>query len=162
MAEIKDRIAELIETREGGSKTRFAKKIGIKNGNTGLVHKWLSGAAKPKMEYQQSICTAYGVSINWLNSQETISITNENDTELSNSQISIVGQISADRLVGIMESMQRHHNEAQHSHDATQKTLTDAMERGQKISQTLADSNAILCGTNAKLGSWIEKTCKTG
>ncbi|MDR2727542.1 MAG: hypothetical protein LBB56_00285 [Chitinispirillales bacterium] len=160
MAEIKDRIAELIETRDGGSKTRFAKKIGIKNGNTGLVHKWLSGAAKPKMEYQQSICAAYNVSINWLNNQEeTAAVTPDSTIKRQyNEQISIVGQVSADRLVGLMESMQ-------HNHERGQKislTLAESVEREQKISLTLTDTTAKLADTNAKLGSWIERNQKTG
>jgi transcriptional regulator with XRE-family HTH domain len=64
---IGDKIKELINNLEGGNKAQFARKIGIPNGSSGLVHDWISGRTSPKLGYQNRICHAYGVSVQWLN-----------------------------------------------------------------------------------------------
>jgi len=67
---ISDKIRWIIETVEGGNKSKFARNIGIKGGLTGLVDKWLSGKAKPKTEYRKAICTAYGQPEGWLDDDD--------------------------------------------------------------------------------------------
>jgi transcriptional regulator with XRE-family HTH domain len=61
-----DKIAYLVDTREGGNKSNFARKIGMKNPTSGLVYGWITGKNLPSGEYQLKICEAYGISIKWL------------------------------------------------------------------------------------------------
>ena len=72
MSDIKNKIAWLIEHREGRVKKRFADRIGIKSGH---LHDWITGKSVPKYENQKRIADAYGVSIDWLNSEVDISPT---------------------------------------------------------------------------------------
>jgi len=67
---IGDRIAYLIQVREGGNRSEFARKIGIKNITSGLAHDWVTGRCKPKGEYRLKICEVYGVSLEWLQSDD--------------------------------------------------------------------------------------------
>lgn len=46
-----------------GVKKRFCEKIGISSGH---LNDWLKEKAKPKMDYQNKICSVYGISRNWL------------------------------------------------------------------------------------------------
>ena len=76
---IAKKIEWLIKTHENFNKAAFGRKIGTKSG---LVHDWLNGKSKPKIEYQKKICEAYGVTLEWLNSDECIQpIINETDNE---------------------------------------------------------------------------------
>jgi len=65
-----DKIAYLIKVREGGNRSEFARKIGIKNATSGLTHDWVNGRCRPKGDYQLKICEIYGVSIEWLQNDD--------------------------------------------------------------------------------------------
>lgn len=65
-----DKIAYLVNTKEGGNKSEFARKIGVKNPTSGLVYGWTIGKNDPCGEYQLKICEAYGVSIEWLQNDD--------------------------------------------------------------------------------------------
>jgi len=65
-----DKIAYLVSTKEGGNKSSFARKIGMKNVTSGLVYGWIVGRNQPNGDYQLKICEVYGVSIEWLQNDE--------------------------------------------------------------------------------------------
>jgi len=153
---IKSKIAWLIESFEGGNKTRFARKIGIKDGKSALVHDWLNGRSKPKAEYQRAICKTYGVSIEWLN-DDNISC----DCKISaGDKVTVTGTIDAEKLAetltGLVESTK--------TIAESNKTLADSTKTMAETNKTLADTNKImaesnrtLADTNAKLGDCIKK-----
>jgi len=66
---IVSKIIWLIDHFEGGTKNRFAVKVGVPSGH---LYGWLQGKSKPKREWQIKIAEAYGVSVEWLNSAENI------------------------------------------------------------------------------------------
>jgi len=153
---IKSKIAWLIENREGGNKTRFARKIGVKDGRSALVHDWLNGRSKPKSEYQRAICKIYGVSIEWLN-DDNISC----DCKISaGDKITVTGTIDAEKLAATITGLV----ESTKTIAESNRTLADSTKTIAESNKTLADSNKImaesnrtLADTNAKLGSHIKK-----
>ena len=142
---IKSKIAWLIENFEGGNKTRFARKIGIKDGKSALVHDWLNGRSKPKAEYQRAICKTYGVSIEWLN-DDNISCGSKVS---AGSEIAVTGSIDAEKLTtaltGLVESTK--------VIAENNKTLIDT-------NKTIVETNKTLADTNAKLVNRIDERDK--
>jgi hypothetical protein len=65
-----DKIAYLINVLEGGNRSEFSRKIGIKNTTSGLAHDWMTGRCRPKGSYRLKICEVYGVSIEWLQNDD--------------------------------------------------------------------------------------------
>ena len=70
---MRDKILNIINKFEGknkeyGAKHRFIKKIGISSGH---LTAWLSGRAKPNIDYQKKICKAYNLPLNYFKEKET-------------------------------------------------------------------------------------------
>ena len=66
------KILWLADTREEGVKNRLCKRAGIESGH---LHGFLKRNKPPKRETLKKIADAYGVSIEWLSSEEDISPT---------------------------------------------------------------------------------------
>ncbi|MDR2727864.1 MAG: helix-turn-helix domain-containing protein, partial [Chitinispirillales bacterium] len=106
---IKDKIAWLVENFEGGNKTRFARKIGIKDGKSALVHDWINGRSKPKASYQSAICQAYGITVEWLNDNNAPGGSEDlpHPPMPAGKTTAVTGTIDAEKLMELIHSLQQ-------------------------------------------------------
>ena len=153
---IKNKIAWLIETFEGGNKTRFARRIGIKDGKSGLVHDWINGRSKPKASYQRVICQTYGVTIEWLNDDK---IPCDNNTS-SDNKVRVTGAIDAEKLTTAITELAETNKNLSDSNKVMSESLANTTNKIVENNKTMAESNRTLADTNAKLYNWIKKRDK--
>jgi hypothetical protein len=70
---IGEKILYIVSTFEEGNKSKFARKIGVPNGSSAIVHDWIAGKKRPGNSYRECICTVYGalgVDMAWLESPD--------------------------------------------------------------------------------------------
>ena len=60
---VRKAICWIIENREGGNASAFARRIGM---SRQVVSNWVNGHRSPDIETVADICRLYDVSINWM------------------------------------------------------------------------------------------------